>query len=216
MKQAKRELRKAQGHQALLLRTAELQFWLASAVRIAAATQRQPLDLPIEWSHGKHTVHLSDVTLTDKSSDVAAHFMQRSATYLLAVQIRNAIVAVVPDPKTSPRDDIRSAYQVARMTRNAFAHNPFEPTWSIDADCQDRTFTVPGIIVFNTASLLGAPFDWRHYGGPLAFLRLSEWVRREVLEEVERPRKSKSPPTVEYRQQGSLILEKVKPPGLGG
>ena len=36
--------------------TAELQFRLASAVRIATTTKVQPLELPLEWSHGRHSV----------------------------------------------------------------------------------------------------------------------------------------------------------------
>ena len=36
--------------------TAELQFRLASAVRLAVTGNRQPLDLPMEWTHGRHRV----------------------------------------------------------------------------------------------------------------------------------------------------------------
>lgn len=38
--------------------TAELQFRLASAVRLATTLQALPLDLPQEWSHGQHRVNL--------------------------------------------------------------------------------------------------------------------------------------------------------------
>lgn len=37
-----------------LVFTAELQFRLASAVRLATTGNRQPLDLPMEWTHGQH------------------------------------------------------------------------------------------------------------------------------------------------------------------
>jgi hypothetical protein len=36
------------------LLSAELQFRLASAVRLAVIGKRQPLDLPMEWTHGQH------------------------------------------------------------------------------------------------------------------------------------------------------------------
>jgi len=36
--------------------TAELQFRLASAVRLASSVGTQPLDLPVDWTHGKHLV----------------------------------------------------------------------------------------------------------------------------------------------------------------
>lgn len=45
--------------------TAELQFRLASAVRLATTRNVQPLDLPTEWTHGQHRVksRASSVTL---------------------------------------------------------------------------------------------------------------------------------------------------------
>jgi hypothetical protein len=39
-----------------LLFTAELQFRLASAVRLATSLGTQPIDLPITWTHGDHLV----------------------------------------------------------------------------------------------------------------------------------------------------------------
>jgi hypothetical protein len=42
---------------------AELQFRLASAVRLATTMKKQPLDLPTEWVHGKHRVKYNEVAL---------------------------------------------------------------------------------------------------------------------------------------------------------
>lgn len=44
-----------------LLFAAELQFRLASAARLAVTMGSQPLDLPMEWSHGKHKVRYEEV-----------------------------------------------------------------------------------------------------------------------------------------------------------
>jgi class 3 adenylate cyclase len=43
----------------------------------------------------------------------------------MAVAMKDAILAVVPDPKTFTDADVRAAYQIARLIRNAFAHAPF-------------------------------------------------------------------------------------------
>lgn len=43
--------------------TAELQFRLASAVRLAVRGNRQPLDLPMEWTHGQHRVQYEETAL---------------------------------------------------------------------------------------------------------------------------------------------------------
>ena len=189
--------------------TAELQFRLASAVRLATTLNTQPLDLPTEWTHGKHCVKYDDIALRPDQADYAACFLHRSATFLMAVAMKDAIVATVNDPKNSPDPDVRSAYQIARMIRNAFAHAPLSPTWSIDTDCRDRIFEITDIITLNTTGLQGTPFDWRHYGGPLALFRLCRFVRIEILKDHRAPRTSVPVAVNTVHQQGNLILHKV-------
>jgi len=196
-------------HHVQQLFTAELQFRLASAVRLAVTGNRQPLDLPIEWVHGQHRVRYEEVALRQDQADYAAAFLQRSATYLMAVAMKDAIRAVVPDPKASADSDVRAAYQIARLIRNAFAHAPFSPTWSIDPDCRDRTFAIPDLITLDTTGLDGTAFDWRHYGGPLALFRLGRFVRTAILKDELAPRKVVPMPSRSIVQQGDLILEKV-------
>ncbi|MEY2485958.1 MAG: hypothetical protein QOH39_1606 [Verrucomicrobiota bacterium] len=191
------------------LRLAELQFRLASAVRLASTFKTQPRDLPIDWSHGKHRVRYDEIALSQEDADYAAWSLHRSATFLIAVAIKNAIRAAVADPKTDNDADVRYAYQIARLIRNAFAHAPFDPVWSIDADCRNRVFAVGDIIRLDTVNLHDQHFDWRHYGGPLALLRLSQFVRTEILKETE-PLSPVIPMAQEmYIQQGDLILMKV-------
>src|SRR5689334_13057987 len=78
------------------LLTAELQFRLASAVRLAVTQNRQTLDLPMEWTHGAYRVRYEKIALRSDQADYAASFLHRSATYLLAVAMKDAIVAAVP------------------------------------------------------------------------------------------------------------------------
>lgn len=189
--------------------TAELQFRLASAVRLAVTQNRQPLDLPMEWTHGEHRVRYEEIALRQDQADYVACFLHRSTTYLMAVAMRDAIRAVVPDPKSSSDANVQAAYQIARLIRNAFAHAPFSPTWSIDADCRDKTFVVPDLITLNTTALHGTPFDWRHYGGPLALFRLCRFVRTAILKDQAPARKVVPIPDRVIYQQGDLILEKV-------
>jgi hypothetical protein len=202
-------------HQIQQLRLAELQFHLASAVRLATTMKSQPLDLPIEWSHGKHSVRYSEIALAEDDADYAAWSLHRSATFLMAVAMKDAIRAAVHDPKTATDADVRSAYQISRLIRNAFAHAPFDPVWSIDPDCRDRVFAVRDIIKLDTTGLHDQRFDWRHYGGPLALLRLSQFVRVEILQDAEPPSPVIPIPREVYIQQGDLILHKIDeiPPG---
>jgi len=195
--------------QIALLFAAELQFRLASAVRLAATMESQPLDLPMEWSHGRHKVRYEEVALRTDQALFAAQCMQRSATYLMAVAMKDAIRVAVPDPKNSTDPNMQSAYQISRLIRNAFAHSPFDPVWSIDPDCRDRFFQVTDIISLNTTGLHGVRFDWRHYGGPLALLRLCRYARFEILKDTPRPRQVIPLPKDIYYQQGDLILKKI-------
>ncbi|HEY1786504.1 MAG TPA: hypothetical protein VGJ73_00035 [Verrucomicrobiae bacterium] len=195
--------------------TAELQFRLASAVRVAVMQGNQPLDLPIKWIHGKHSVAYEEIALRQDQADYAACFLHRSATYLMAVVIKDAIRAIFSNPKTSKNLNVQNTYQIARLIRNAFAHDPTRPMWSIDPDCRNKTFSVSDIISLDTSGINGTEFDWRHYGGPLALFRLCRFVRFEILKEKSTPRKSVPAPKRIFYQQGNLILEKVSklPPG---
>jgi len=189
--------------------TAELQFGLASAVRFATTTKAQPLDLPLEWSHGQHSEKYNEVALRPDQADYAACFLHRSATFLMAVAMKDATRVVVHDPKTSADSAVRGAYQTARLIRNAFAHDPFAPTWSIDPDCRDQVFAVPEILSLDTTGLHGTPFDWRHYGGPLALLRLCQFVRLEILKDDQSKRKVVPIPAARVYQIGDLTLTRV-------
>lgn len=194
--------------------TAELQFRLASAVVLASTHGVQPLDLPMQWSHGQHVVTYDEIALRADQADYAAFFLQRSATFMMAVAARDALVAAVPDPKSSDDSNIRAAYQITRLIRNAFAHGPLSPKWSIDPDCRDQIFTVTDVITLNTAGLNTTPFDWHHYGGPLALFRLSQFVRMKVLGHCPPERKMVPIPESQYVQQGYMIFKKVGPEAI--
>jgi len=194
--------------------TAELQFRFASAVRLAVNLKTQPLDVPMVWTHGSQRVEYAEIALRPDQAEFAACYLHRSATYLMAVAIKDAIQAAAPKPWESPDPDLAGAYQIARQIRNAFAHSPFAPTWMIDQGLRDKVFSVRDIIELKTAGLHGTPFDWRHYGGLLALYRLCRFVRIEILNDPVTPRKAVPMPTREVYQQGDLILqtlEKIPP-----
>jgi hypothetical protein len=187
--------------------SAELQFRMASAVRLATKLKVQPLELPIEWTHGSQRVEYAEIALRPDQAQFAACFLHRSATYLMAVAIKEAIQAAVPKPWESPDPDLAGAYQIARQIRNAFVHAPFAPTWMIDKGLRDKVFSVRDIIELKTGGLHGTAFDWRHYGGLLALYRLCRFVRIEILQDPVTPRKAVPIPTRVVRQQGDLILQ---------
>jgi hypothetical protein len=217
---------------------AELQFRLASAVRLAATSKRQPLDVPTVWTHGQHEVRYEKIALRQDQAEYAAMLIQQSATLTMAVAAKDAIEALVPNlPKVvkaskkgidhtirncissvSPKlwkasdDNVAAVYHIARLVRNAFAHAPFAPTWMIHSELQNHVFVIDGVIELRTGGLHGAAFDWRHYGGPLALLRLCQFVRYDILNDPSGPRRAIPPAQRTILQQGDLILERVAIP----
>jgi hypothetical protein len=191
------------------LGSAETQFRLSTAVRLAATFRRQPKDLPVVWSHGRKAIRYAEIALTEEEVGFGAWGLQRSATYLLAATSLEAIRAAIQNPKASNDPDVVGAYQIARLVRNAFAHSPQMPTWRIDPDCRDLVFEVPNVIKLDTTGIDDKAFDWRDYGGPLAILSLLHFVRREIMNEPDAQSQVIPLPERVYYQQGDLILNKV-------
>ncbi|MBI2444075.1 MAG: hypothetical protein HYV42_02430 [Candidatus Magasanikbacteria bacterium] len=192
------------------LKIAELQFRLAVAVRLATTRERQPLDVPTKWSHGKHFVTYEEIALRKDQAEIAAQYLEQTSTYLMSLAIKETLKKTYKDPKNHTDNNVVAAYQIARLIRNAFAHSPIRPVWSINPDCRDQVFVISDIISLNTAALDGKPFDWRHYGGLLALFRLSKYVRIDLLGDMDTGKNRSIPkPKREIIKQGDLILEQI-------
>ena len=192
------------------LMLAEQQFRLACTVNLAVANGVQTLDVPVEWTFGKHRVSYEDFGLRVDQAELAASCLEMTTTFIVAGAIRDALVGYFPTTKKHSNQDVVSAYQISRMMRNAFAHSMIYPVWSIDEDCKDRTFTIRDTISLNTAWLHGKPFHWRDYGGPLAVFKFGRFVREILLGDQIDPNRRKPPfPSIKCYQQGRLITRRV-------
>ncbi|MFZ6769780.1 hypothetical protein ACO0LM_22230 [Undibacterium sp. Di26W] len=216
---------------------AELQFRLASAVRLATTYDRQPSDLPTEWTHGKHRIRFEDIALQKDEVVHAAFLLQRSATLALAVAVKDAVEAIAPcipnaikkghaDPEAAIRsalkvagpmpwkctdDDVYTIYQISRLIRNAYAHAPFAPVWMIPETLRDKIFVIPDVIELRTKNLHCAAFDWRDYGGPLSLLALCRFARTNMLNhQTTDCRDTLARQDKVIYQQGDLVLEKIE------
>ncbi len=195
---------------------AEQQFRLACTVNLAVTNQVQSLDVPVEWSFGKHSVSYEDFGLRTDQAEVVAPLLEMTATFVVAGAIRDAVSGHFPDPKRHKDSNVVSAYQISRMLRNAFSHSMLSPKWSMDNDCKNRVFNIDGIISLNTTDLHDQFVSWRDYGGPLAIFKFGRYVREELLKNKVDPNRRKPPfPTTECYQQGRLTLRRVDavPPG---
>jgi len=194
----------------LELKIAELQFRLAVSVRLATTLKKQPLDVPAEWTHGKYRVLYKEIVLTQDQADIAANYLKQTATYLMAITIKESLKKIYKDPRNHKDKNIVAAYQISRLIRNAFAHSPIRPIWEIDPDCRNKEFVVDDVIALKTDGLDQQMFDWRHYGGLLALFRLSKYVRIILLSDTDTgENRSIPPPKNIIYQQGNLILKKI-------
>lgn len=212
---------------------AELQFRLAAAVRIAVTGHRQPLDFPDVWTHSFVSVRYEELALRQDQAEDAACLMQHSATLTMAVVVKDAIEAIVPElpnairrqpfvnevtnaisnsaskPWKVSEEHVAAAYHISRLVRNAYAHAPFAPRWIIHEQIRDTTFSIPDVIRLRTNDLHGQRFDWRHYGGLLAMYKLCRFTRFELLGDEPRVRTNIPPRQRKLNQLGDLIMEEI-------
>jgi hypothetical protein len=199
------------------IKLAEQQFRLACTVHLAAINDVQTLDVPVEWTFGKHRVSYQDFGLRPDQAPLAAHALEETAMLVLTSAVRDAIVALFPNPKAHANSQVVAAYQISRMIRNAFAHSMIEPVWSIDADCAEKTFAIEGVISLCTTSLHGKRIGWPDYGGPLAIFHFGRFVREILLQDpVDPDRKKPDYPSIPSYQMGRMVMRKLDqlPPGL--
>lgn len=215
---------------------AEVQFRLTAAVRIAVTGQRQPLDFPEEWKHGHVSVTYEELALRQEQADYGAYLIQHSATLTMAVAVKDAIEAVVPDlpnavrrggsnrlidavsetiagstnkPWKTTEDLVATAYHISRLIRNAYAHAPFAPKWMINSAIRDTIFTVPDVAELKTRGLHDTKLDWRHYGGLLSIYKLCRFTRFEILGDTPHVRTNIPPRNRTLYQLGDLIMEQI-------
>lgn len=162
------------------LRYAELQFLLAYKIDTMTVNSLR-LDQPIVWTYGRHCMTQEELTLSYDDATLASAILHHSATLSLSVHIVSAYKQAVGDTRSSSDSVKRSAFEIARLIRNAYSHQPADPHWSIDSACQNHQYEVPGIVRLDTTGLQGKRFEWQDYGGPIALYRLSEFVRTQIL-----------------------------------
>jgi len=128
------------------------------------------------FSFGRHIAYQDELSLTPQQEEHAFAALEHCSTYLAVVQIHTVLEAIHVDPFHISEPDIGAAFQISRLTRNAFAHNPFAPVWEIRDAWRDTIFSVPDVISLDTSGLDGKPLRREHYGGPLAILRFIQYA----------------------------------------
>ena len=193
-----------------LLKLAEQQFRLACTVHFALATGTLSLDVPIEWTFGRHRTDYKEFGLRPDQAEYAAPALESIFTFVMASAIAEAFKDCVTNAPTHPDADVVSAFRIARLIRDAFAHGMLRPVWQVKPKLRDQVVAITDVISIDTTDLHGKVFDWRHYGGHLAVWRFSQWVRFNVLDDTQPVyRVEPARPEIEAYQQGRDIFTRV-------
>lgn len=157
-----------------LLYYAEILFKMAFAMHDSDPPKFNYLEF-FSWS--KHSCSKKDLELTSKEEELAIALFHHVAIYVFANQMDTYLQNSFNDRFTHSDNDLRNAAWIVRLIRNAFAHNPFYPQWQFYNECKNKTYAVKDIISLNTKNINGKIVNRYDYGGPLALLRLSEYIR---------------------------------------
>lgn len=164
-----------------LIKLAEIQYRFAVGINTLYSThERYPkLSYPNYWTWGKHSITKKEIQLTRKETEDGAMLFSHSALYIMVVQIDSALEKFFGKNRFLHKNsDIQAAASIARLIRNAFAHDPFHPTWIINKRMKNKIFRVDRInIELNTSGFENRTVKRSHYGGPLVILELSRFIR---------------------------------------
>lgn len=160
-----------------LLLCAQIHFKFAYAVSGTVTGNGNRLIYSNQFSYGQHTLEEGQLKLSRKQELIGNTINEHVATYICGLQIDSVLETLHGNDRLkSTKSEIRTPSVIARVIRNAFAHNPMNPIWTI-RDNERDVFTIPNVISIDTRELHGIPVKRRHYGGPLSLFKFLEYVR---------------------------------------
>lgn len=125
------------------------------------------------FSFGAHSAGGSELSLQPHEEKAAFSALEHTATFLCVNQ-GHAVLEKLSHLNSDTA--VHSAFHIARLLRNSFAHDPFEPKWLFGSTLDNTVLELPSVIRIDTTGLRGLPVVRAHYGGPLAILRLTQFV----------------------------------------
>ena len=167
------------------LRLAEQVLKLVVAVRTRALLAKTNPALPTlssgeaPGSKGKPSPDTNNMVLSKEEEDEASATLENSAVYLAACQMDSVLEAKLPNRFEHDDHDIRSVCSIIRLLKVSFAESPFKPVWKFPDEWKGRLLEFEKVSLF-PPELDGRPVRRRDYGGPLALLRLLEFMQVKV------------------------------------
>jgi len=169
-----------------ILETAERQYKLSIALNLQAGytcgiEKKNLFDYNINSIYGKYGLTENELFLTPEHEKIATSTLLHCSTYIICLQIDRYTEKFVPNRFSHGDMDLRNACLIARILRNAFAHDPLNPIWEIRMpEAKSKLLSVKDIITVDTTNLDGQRVKRSHYGWPHAILKMSEYIRQTV------------------------------------
>lgn len=165
-----------------IIEQTEKQFKFAIAVRMACnQTEENYLEYFDKFTFGSHTYNHSDLYLTPEDEKIATATLEHSTTHIMSVQLDSFLQRFVEKRFEHSDQELRTAALIVRQIRNAFAHDPFNPTWEVgQPEAKNKELKIDNVLTLDTRKINGKSMQQMDYGGPLAILKLSQFVREKI------------------------------------
>lgn len=152
--------------------------------KLALRLRGEPSTRLIGMTYGKFALSKDELALSREDIELANSTLRHCTTFLLAVTVETALGKVFGKPLKSADANVVTAARIAKVLRNAFAHDPFYPSWKFQDKGNIGHFEIPGVISVNTMDLEGKPVIWEDYEGQIALLNFVEHCKSLIREEL--------------------------------
>jgi hypothetical protein len=86
--------------------------------------------------------------------------LENVATYMMMLTLNEVLDDEWGKGRLQSKDkEIQNISRVVELIRNAFAHDPFRPTWQLTEATRNKEYEIPGILTLKTDCLEGKRLD---------------------------------------------------------
>jgi hypothetical protein len=146
-------------------------------------TNRNYVNYSMEYVWGKYRYGEAEMRITPQEELTCSITLQLTSIYILVLQLDRFLEKYYGSNRFDSDDiDLANTSIVVRQIRNAFAHNPLYPTWEIrQPQAKNKIINIGSMLTVDFERIDGKKVEREHYGGPLAILELSKFVRGKFL-----------------------------------
>jgi hypothetical protein len=160
----------------------QFKFIIAAKAACNLATENF-LEYFDQLNFGKHSFFYDELYLSPEDEKIAVATLEDSTTHIITLQLDRILEIFIGGERFTHSDlELATASLIIRQIRNAFAHDPFNPTWKIgQPQAKNKILKIDNVLTLDTKNIDGKRMEKMDYGGPLSILKLSRLVREKLL-----------------------------------